>query len=251
MVGGPRRGSGIMAHLRRLRRPAAEPVAILGMHRSGTSSLAGSLEAHGLAFGDVVRQAPYNRRGNLEDLRIRALHDAVLEDSGGAWDAPPATTRWTPGREAELTEIVSAYRPLGVWGFKDPRSLLVLDGWLRELPALRLVGTYRHPAAVARSLRARHPSMTADHAEGLWLHYNELLLRTSQEHHVRLVCFDLPGDAYEARVAQLAAALGLGPRHAAGFFTAELRHWSPGEWKWTSGKARDVYQQLEKLARRL
>ena len=35
-------------------------VMILGMHRSGTSMLAGSLQEAGLALGDVLTEAPYN-----------------------------------------------------------------------------------------------------------------------------------------------------------------------------------------------
>lgn len=39
------------------------PVRILGMHRSGTSSLAGSLESAGLNLEDVVNASPHDKKG--------------------------------------------------------------------------------------------------------------------------------------------------------------------------------------------
>ncbi len=64
-------------------------IAILGMHRSGTSCLAGSLQQAGLYLGEVVEQAPHKKRGNRESLVIRSLNDRLLEENGGAWDSPP------------------------------------------------------------------------------------------------------------------------------------------------------------------
>jgi len=44
------------------------PMLILGMHRSGTSCLAGCLQAAGLISGEVNIQAMYNAKGNRENL---------------------------------------------------------------------------------------------------------------------------------------------------------------------------------------
>ena len=59
--------------------------AVLGMHRSGTSWLAGSLEERGLALGEVNESAKYNAKGNRENSELQSLHAAVLRDSGGTW----------------------------------------------------------------------------------------------------------------------------------------------------------------------
>jgi len=42
-----------------------------------------------------------------------------------------------------------------LWGFKDPRTLLTLDGWLEALPEVSLAATFRHPLSVAGSLQER------------------------------------------------------------------------------------------------
>jgi len=46
------------------------PLIILGMHRSGTSALAGSLEGAGLNLGPVSTHEVDNAKGNREDTRI-------------------------------------------------------------------------------------------------------------------------------------------------------------------------------------
>ena len=82
-------------------RPHGPPcVVILGMHRSGTSLLAGSLEAAGLNLGEVKKASPYNRMGNKENASIRSLNNALHKKSGAAWRRPPAgQIRWHPDDE--------------------------------------------------------------------------------------------------------------------------------------------------------
>ena len=43
-------------------------VCVLGMHRSGTSCLAGSLEQQGLFLGETNTRGPFNLRGNRESF---------------------------------------------------------------------------------------------------------------------------------------------------------------------------------------
>lgn len=65
-------------------------VAILGMHRSGTSLLAGTLQECGLDLGAVSTAAAANEKGNRESWLLMALHEDLLRQAGGAWDRPPA-----------------------------------------------------------------------------------------------------------------------------------------------------------------
>lgn len=73
---------------RRKRRPNSCVVMVLGMHRSGTSCLTGLLQQTGLELGDVVTEAPHNKKGNRENLDIMRLNDDVLAHSRGSWDRP-------------------------------------------------------------------------------------------------------------------------------------------------------------------
>src|SRR3982750_2259725 len=60
-------------------------VAVLGMHRSGPSAVAGMLADHGVEFGPVSQRNRFNPRGNREIQELNRLHDRVLERSGGSW----------------------------------------------------------------------------------------------------------------------------------------------------------------------
>lgn len=203
----------------------ARVITVLGMHRSGTSSLVGSLEAAGLVLGDVqTRAAKSNEKGHREPNELIALHEDVLITNGGAWHLPPAQTHWSGAQRRRRDEFIASRAGLPLWGWKEPRTLLVLDGWLEALPELELVATFRHPAVVARSLQRRHGSESADMWLDLWLAYNACLLELLDRQHVSLIDFDLPDDAYRARLRAVVEELRL-PRVAAAesFFDGELR----------------------------
>src|SRR5262245_42923170 len=132
-------------------------VAILGMHRSGTSCLAGSLQQRGLNLGTVFTANPHNLKGNRENAEIMALNDEVLGFSDGAWDRPPSTLKWTRAHGERRDAIVDRVTGDGIAsGFKDPRTLLTLPFWQESGAGFRFAGTFRHPALVARSLDARN-----------------------------------------------------------------------------------------------
>jgi hypothetical protein len=202
-------------------------VLILGMHRSGTSCLAGSLQALGLALGRVHEWNPHNLKGNREHPGIMNLNDAVLAHSGGAWDHPPAHPCWSQAHARERDAILAelSRHASGAWGFKDPRTLLLLPFWLEALERPRFVGTFRHPARVASSLRARG-LMPVEVGLALWLTYNHRLLDLHSRSPFPLVSFDLAEGEYAAAIAGVAQTLGLpvpSARQRHPFFDAQLR----------------------------
>jgi hypothetical protein len=103
--------------------------------------------------------------------------------------------------------------------------LLTLPFWLQALGEASLVGTFRHPALVARSLFRRNGLEFAKGIE-LWLDYNRRLLALHAQAPFPLVCFDAAASAYRTRVEAVAAHLGLAPLPvgASEFFDSELRH---------------------------
>lgn len=199
------------------------PIAVIGMHRSGTSCLAGCLEDLGLSLGDVVTSAPHNKKGNRENPRFWPVHDAVLARVGASWDNPPSEpVVWTAQERADLKAVLADYDALSrPWGFKDPRATVLLDGWLEVLPDLRLIGSIRHPLAVAGSLTARNGY---EQARGLaiWATYNHALLRWREQVTFDVIDYDAPD--YEPRVRRSAARLGLDASRPMPFREAELNH---------------------------
>lgn len=199
-------------------------ICILGMHRSGTSCLAGSLEEAGVYLGDVQRKNPYNLKGNCEHLKIMEMHDDLFAANGGSWDNPPQKVIWSDRHRTLRDAIIREYDNVPLWGFKDPRVLFALDGWLEVLPGITLVGTFRHPLDVARSLERRN-SFSLEKGFQVWGDYNRRLLDCYDRGAFPVISFDLPPDTYKQKLADLLPRIGLSlPPDKFIFFEAELRH---------------------------
>ncbi len=237
--------------------PALSPVIVLGMHRSGTSMLTGSLEAAGVLLGEVNNAAPHNRKGNKEHEGVRGLNDRIIERYGADWKSPPhdqLPLGWTQEELAEGRLQTAALSASGrVWGFKDPRTIWTLEGWLSLYPAARLIGVFRHPVAVVNSLLARPGAlqMTEDAALALWERTNGRLLALKQRFGFPLLHFsetDLEG-RFMAPLGAFTRSLGLeaGP---AGFFDAELVH-QTGEGARVPHGLADLLSELQNEAARV
>ena len=177
-------------------------IAVLGMHRSGTSLLAGTLQEAGLVLGDVVNSAPHNRKGNRESLLIRQLHDDLLQRAGGSWDHPPSSVSWEPVHAALRDAVIAGFSDHPIWGFKDPRTLFCLEGWLDVLPHLELVAILRHPEEVALSLQARS-GLSLPQGLDLWLLYNTRLLSWLDYRQFPLLHYGADPQHFRGQAAQL------------------------------------------------
>ncbi|WP_436356152.1 hypothetical protein [Brevundimonas sp. CEF1] len=199
------------------------PIAVIGMHRSGTSCLAGCLEDLGLNMGEVITAAPHNKKGNRENPRFWPVHDAVLARVGAAWDNPPLEpVVWTPDERAALKAVLADYNALPQpWGFKDPRATILLDGWFEVLPELQLIASIRHPLAVAGSLAARNGYEVARSLD-VWSSYNRAILRWREHLAFAVIDYDTPD--YEARVRRAADELGLDADRPMPFRETALNH---------------------------
>ena len=110
---------------------------ILGMHRSGTSLLAGSCRLLGADLGGRMMEASQdNVMGFWEHGEIVRIHDSILERLGFAWDDVRALPDkwWTyqgiQALRAELKAVLQrdfANASLGC--VKDPRLCRLLPLW--------------------------------------------------------------------------------------------------------------------------
>lgn len=173
------------------------PFLVLGMHRSGTSCLAGMLEAAGVAAaGPAVRNWD-NARGHFEALALVRLNEAVLATSGGHWLAPAAEVKWTP-EQAEERERLLGQSIAGLPALlKDPRSLLCLPFWRASPTLFRVLGIVRHPLAVARSLAAWRAIPLAE-GLALWTAHARLLLADQAAHGYPLLDFERTKEEFVA-----------------------------------------------------
>lgn len=161
-------------------------VLVLGMHRSGTSAIAGALEAMGFEVGpenDLMPADVDNPEGYFELLSIVRANDDLLAHFGGRWDSPPdfapnwvddeVAMEFVDTERALLGELFESERYL----LKDPRLSLLLPLWRRITndhgSAIVVV---RDPLEVAASLTKRNglPTLTG---LALWAAYNRTMLR--------------------------------------------------------------------------
>lgn len=223
---------------------------VLGMHRSGTSCLAGTLMECGVYFGDVSRKNPHNTKGNNENRQIMDLQERLLTDNRGCWHSPPDYVLWNDEHRRIRNEIIRQYAAAGQthWGFKDPRTLLTLDGWLEQLPDLRLVGIFRHPDAVAQSLTSRN-LFSRQRGLELWYQYNRRLLAYRERHPFPVICFTNDPDAFREQLRQLMEYLAIDmPRSGFAFFEPDLQHHQLASSQNLPAHVADVYRQLQDIA---
>lgn len=199
-------------------------ICVLGMHRSGTSCLTGTLEEAGVFLGDVVTAAPFNAKGNRENKQIMALHNDLLLSSGGRWDDPPPAVDWTDAYRARRDDVIRSYDGRPLWGFKDPRTLFTLEGWLEAIPDVNLIGIFRHPFETARSLEHRN-QIPLERGYQIWASYNRQLLRFHRQFQFPLLSFNAPAEVWQADASLFLLGLGLTPPEAGWrFYDPELRH---------------------------
>lgn len=185
-------------------------VIVLGMHRSGTSCLTGTLQEAGLQLGEVSEWNKHNTKGNRESDRIMSLHESLLADNGGSWDQPPRRVRWNRQHYQQAFDILEENSRYPFWGFKDPRTLLALQGWHQLDLNCSYIGIFRHPARVARSLLKRGMKIHSEQqALDLWYRYNKRLLKAQKNLNFPLLCFDWDRAIFQASVEKVCKDIGL------------------------------------------
>lgn len=229
-------------------------VTVLGMHRSGTSAVAGMLADHGIEFGAIRERNRFNPRGNREIPALNELHEAVLERNGGCWWRPPAQTRVRAADLRRRNRILAAIQGETV-AVKDPRILVCPALW--DDLELRRIGVIRNPVAVSKSLahRARerphrHPQLSLGQWEEVWVIYNRALLAEHRRSPFPIVDFDCP-DELNSSVAAALDFWGLGRAGASGFLDPDLARPDPeAEWmaQVESPEALELWRELAQTA---
>jgi len=212
------------------------PIAITGMHRSGTSMITRALHDSGLQLvgtsaEELIEAADDNPEGFWENKAIRDCNDELLEAAGGAWDNPPVLppAAVDDPRVAHVADAATAalatLRQHDHWGFKDPRTCLTAGYWLDLEPELRFVICVRHPIEVALSLRRRNQS-SYSLGLSLWERYYATVLDQVPPDRRVVSHYDTFFVDPEAEMARLCAFAGLEP--AAPRVLPDLRHHSTG-----------------------
>lgn len=209
-------------------------IAVLGMHRSGTSVVTGMLADQGVFLGEASSDGLMNPRGTMELRSLNRLHERILRRAGARWWRPPVESIAVGEADrAELDEILDPLRAREPAAIKDPRMLLLPELW-RGVRVER-IGVIRNPIDVADSLderrRARGGEFPRRRGVKLWCEYNRRLLTLLELESFPVVDFDRRHDLAEQVTAALAGH-GVGGDGRYEFFEDRLvRGGSPDEWR--------------------
>jgi hypothetical protein len=136
------------------------PLIIAGMHRSGTSLVANWLSNCGLDVGEKLVRADFsNVAGHYEDWAFLDLHRDIL--AANHTDHLIADRRKLsvgPDHRARAEHIIAertGREAVDQWGWKEPRTTVLLDFWHSLLPEMKVLVVYRHYAQVADSMLRR------------------------------------------------------------------------------------------------
>ncbi len=139
---------------------------ILGMHRSGTSMLAGALSLCNFYLGNnLMNPSSDNAKGYFEHNEIVRIHDEFLNNIGYSWNdirTIPASINEDVIRLVQsklMTVLTSDFKDSNFFAIKDPRHCRLLFLWQPILMQLRIKPKYlfvvRHPVEIAQSLKQR------------------------------------------------------------------------------------------------
>jgi hypothetical protein len=194
---------------------------VMGMHRSGTSMVAGMLARCGMQVGpshELLGPSTENPTGYFERRAMVLVDDAVLDALGLAWDHVPHLPRegWVddPAVEPLLDQarrIVEAFSADAPWGFKDPRASLLLELWEQAAgEQMACVVCVRNPLDVAASL-ARRGGMSQRLAMQLWARYTDAALMHARTRRHVVTHYDAYFEDAAAELQRVCSAIGLDP----------------------------------------
>ena len=158
--------------------------------------IANLLRSRGLSLGPDEQLLGVNESnpfGHFEHIGFLKINEALLKHLGGSWDNPPHLHQgWE--QDPALDELTSEARLLihdfadcRTWGWKDPRTTILLQFWQKIIPDLRYVICIRNPLEVALSL-AQRDGVSISAAAHLWRQYVcQAIQRT--EGHSRILTF--------------------------------------------------------------
>jgi hypothetical protein len=162
-------------------------ICITGMHRSGTSLTTSWLEFCGLKIHDGSYHGPSvgNSKGHFEDKEFVHIHSSAIKsefpDSKGWLIFSQKKMIFSNEDLVNISRLVNQRnQKFSLWGWKDPRSVMFLNGWKRIIPALKALIIWRPCVEVVTSLLKRSKKAKADvfkinanESIKLWIAYNK------------------------------------------------------------------------------
>ena len=244
----------------------SECLIVLGMHRSGTSVLAGCLAQLGVELGEALMPASAsNEAGYFEHTDLVLVHDLLFRELDYRWHfVGSLPLGWLESKATQrakqriLYVVDRDFQSAPLWAVKEPRMCRLIPLWLevfaeREIQP-KFVLVIRQPLEVAQSLHKRDGfDLRKGHL--MWLTYNREALLSCRGFTTAVVSYDQllanPIHTLESLGRTLDVAWPIDPRtinsKILAFVQARLKHHSLGSTKLEEQETFDSFATLYDL----
>jgi len=148
---------------------------ILGCHRSASSLVAKALHEAGVHMGDeLLSGLPDNPEGHFEDMDFLRMNVDIL--GGDIWNDVDRALN-----DVDTSELIQRKNNKALWGWKDPRTTLTIEKYFNHLDDPVIVGLFRKPELVAKSM-ARRGDISEVEALELAKAYNKKIIDFLSKH---------------------------------------------------------------------
>jgi GT2 family glycosyltransferase/glycosyltransferase involved in cell wall biosynthesis len=196
-------------------------IVVIGMHRSGTSTVTRALKVMGVDLGDKMMPPVEgnNPKGFWEDLDINALNIEMLTALNSDWhylaaiDTADVETLRRKGFFLRAVDLIRKKTgDSASFGFKDPRVTKLLPFWKEVINHCQYEASYilavRHPLSVVKSL-AKRDNFKEAKSYFLWLGHIIASLAGSSGKNRVLIDYDLLMQAPDHELERVAQKLEL------------------------------------------
>jgi len=247
-------------------------ILIAGMHRSGTSAVAGLIGTLGAGLPKHLLGADSNNeKGHWESELLLGLNERILHAAGSRWDDWRCFDPAALGEDARTdfvaelaTTIAGEYGDAELIVIKDPRLSRLAPLYVQALANLGIAPAFllpfRNPIDVIAS-HARRDAMTAGFAEFIWLSHVLDAERATRQHVRSAISYEQLLADWRAAAGKVARDLGLewprspdaAAREIEALLTSELRHHAADREQifadpTLTGWTKAAYSALERLA---
>jgi hypothetical protein len=153
-------------------------ILIMGMHRSGTSAITGTLNFLDVYLGrNLMNPGKENPKGFFENKHILELNKKLLNDVYGDWDFPfySQSNVFSKKHITRLEKLIKKeFIGRQIFAIKDPRLVYLFPIYRKVLCNLdvniKVIIPYRNPTEVSNSLADRN-QFSNEKGLLLWVHY--------------------------------------------------------------------------------
>lgn len=201
-----------------------QQVIVLGMHRSGTSMIAGILYYLGVYMGEqlmiedpITGPTLEQPHGYYEDREFMGINTHLLTNARGGWENVPDRDQLLTICKSNNPNLDSLIKKRNedhsVWGFKDPRVSLTLLAYIHRLKSLKVVLVTRNREDVIKSLLRREKWLNPNRANKLYDDYYHHIWSNLKDFNVDYLTISFKGMTKNSRfhIERIVGYLGLEP----------------------------------------